>query len=229
MCAVTGEASSIAMKDELRRCMRELSAASAIIFDRYGSTELGAFAQCRENGDWHNPAPEIQYHEVVDADTGRRLPDGERGALAVTYLDRRGTVLIRFLIGDHVSIARGPCPECGRTVERVVGPVVRVSDLVKVKGMLINPAVVLECLQGMPEVDEFQVVIRRQDAADPFSMDEMVVRVAARSTASAPLAETIAAYIQDAVHVRPRVEFTSADRIYQPDCQPKAVRFVDQR
>jgi phenylacetate-coenzyme A ligase PaaK-like adenylate-forming protein len=80
MCAITGEASSPALREDLRRCLRELRAAGSTIFDRYGSTELGAFAQCREDGDWHNPTPELQYHEVVDPQTGRRLPDGERGA-----------------------------------------------------------------------------------------------------------------------------------------------------
>ena len=81
MCAITGEASSTAMREDLRRCLRELGAAGTTVFDRYGSTELGAFAQCREDGDWHNPTPELQYHEIVDPETGRRLPDGERGAL----------------------------------------------------------------------------------------------------------------------------------------------------
>ncbi len=72
MCAITGEASSPAMREDLRRCLRELGSAGTTVFDRYGSTELGAFAQCREEGDWHNPTPELQYHEVVDPDSGRR-------------------------------------------------------------------------------------------------------------------------------------------------------------
>ena len=119
VCAISGEASSRAMREELRRCLCELGAQGTTIFDRYGSTELGAFAQCTEEGDWHNPAPEIQFHEIVDPDTGARLPDGERGALAVTHLDRRGTVLIRFLIGDTVAIERTPCPHCGRNGDRI--------------------------------------------------------------------------------------------------------------
>ncbi len=42
-------------------------------------------------------------HEVVDLDTGQPLPDGERGALAITLLARRGTVLLRYLVGDIVD------------------------------------------------------------------------------------------------------------------------------
>jgi hypothetical protein len=78
MCAISGEATTAEMREELRRCLRELSSSGTTVLDRYGSTEMGAFAQCREEGDWHNPTPEIQYHEVVDPDSGRRLPDGER-------------------------------------------------------------------------------------------------------------------------------------------------------
>ena len=229
MCAITGEASSPSMRDEIRRCLRSLGAQGTIVFDRYGSTEMGAFAQCHEEGDWHNPAPEIQFHEVVDPDTGRRLPDGERGALAVTHLDRRGTVLIRFLVGDVVSIDRTPCFHCGRHGERIIGPVVRTKDLVKVKGMLINPAVLLDALQGLADVDEVQVVVQRVDVNDPFSMDELLVRMATQSLAKDQLANDIADRVQQAVRVKPRVEFTNVIDIYDPASQTKARRFVDKR
>ena len=228
MCAITGEASSAALREDLRRCLRELEGAGTTVFDRYGSTELGAFAQCREDGDWHNPTPELQYHEVVDQETGRRLPDGERGALAVTHLDRRGTVLIRFIVGDVISIDRRPCAHCGRTSERIVGPVVRTKDLVKVKGMLINPAVLLDMLQSIAGIDEFQVVVRREDGADVLSVDELVVRVASSADRTA-LANTIVSKTRDAVRVRPRVEFVDAKDIYDPGRQTKATRFADQR
>lgn len=229
MCAITGEPSTPSLREELRRCLRELRAAGTRVFDRYGSTELGAFAQCREEGDWHNPAPEIQYHEVVDPRTGRRLADGERGALAVTHLDRRGTVLVRFLVGDIVSIERTPCPACGRTGDRVVGPVVRGNDLVKVKGMLVNPAALLGALAGLDGVDEFQVVVQPENAADPHSMDEMVVRVACAPAAREALAQEVVARSVATVQVRPRVEFVEAAAIYDPGRQTKAARFVDRR
>lgn len=229
MCVITGEASSPAMREELRRCLHELGAADTIVFDRYGSTELGAFAQCVEDGPWHNPAPEIQYHEIVDPDTGRRLPDGERGALAVTHLNRRGTVLLRFLVGDTASLERGPCPHCGRHGDRIIGPIVRTKDLVKVKGMLINPAALLEALQGIAGIEEFQVVVQRADAADAFSMDEMVVRVSTQAGDRDALAADIATRAQAVVRVRPRVEFALAHEIYDVGRQTKATRFVDRR
>ena len=111
MCAISGEATTPEMREELRRCLRALKAAGTTVLDRYGSTELGAFAQCREEGDWHNPAPEIQYHEVVDPASGRRLPDGERGMQALTHLDPRGEVNLVDVSAKPVmlrnAVARG--------------------------------------------------------------------------------------------------------------------------
>jgi phenylacetate-CoA ligase len=229
MCGVTGEASTPAMREDIRQRLRSLDARGAVIFDRYGSTESGGLAQCREEGDWHNPAPELLFHEVVDPDTGRRLPDGERGALAITHLDRRGTTLIRYLVGDIVSLSHEPCPHCGRSGDRIVGPVIRTKDLLKVKGMLINPAVLFEAIRNVPGVDEFQVVVAKQNPADPFSMDEMVLRIAATADDRPGLSDALVAAAQGAVQVRPRVVFEEARAIYDPGVQAKAVRLVDRR
>ena len=229
MCAVTGEASSPAMREELRQRMRALNSRDCIVFDRYGSTEFGGLAQCQEDGDWHNPAPEILHLEAVDAETGATLPDGTRGALAITHLDRRGTVLLRFLVGDIVSVERTPCLHCGRAGERVIGPVVRTKDLVKVKGMLINPDLLLATLPDVGGLDEFQVVVRRLDPADPFSMDDLVVRVATTVADKDEFARRIVVCTAAAVGVRPKVEFVTAADIYDPLRQPKVRRFLDLR
>ncbi len=229
MCGVTGEASTPAMRDDMRSRLRAIGAADTIIFDRYGSTESGGLAQCREEGDWHNPSPELLYHEVVDPDTGQPLPDGERGALALTHLNRRGTVLLRYLIGDIVSLSHEPCPHCGRTGDRIVGPVVRTKDLIKVKGMLMNPTVLLDTLRTVPDVDEFQVVLTKQDPQDPFSMDEMVVRVASERTDRDALTSLLVNAAQRAVGVRPRIEFVAANAIYDPGRDAKSKRLIDER
>jgi phenylacetate-CoA ligase len=229
MCGVTGEASSPAMREDIREKLRALGARGTIIFDRYGSTESGGLAQCREEGDWHNPAPELIYHEVVDPDTGQPLPDGERGALAITHLDKRGTALVRYLVGDIVSLAQTPCPHCGRTGDRVVGPVVRTRDLIKVKGMLINPTLLLDRIRALPGIDEFQVVLTRQDPADPFSMDEMIVRVASGRGDRRALSDEVVAAAAGAVGVRPRVEFAAPSEIYDPARDAKSTRLVDRR
>ena len=229
MCGVTGEASSPAMREDMRQRLRDLGVVRPIIFDRYGSTESGGLAQCHEDGDWHNPAPEVIFHEVVDPESGRRLRDGERGALALTHINRRGTTLVRYLVGDIVSLAHDPCPHCGRIGDRVVPPIVRTKDLLKVKGMLINPTALLEAVRAVPGVDEYQVVLAKENPADPYSMDEMIVRVASPRGDRDALARSVVEAAQSAVRVRPRVEFAAASEIYDPAREAKATRLVDRR
>jgi phenylacetate-CoA ligase len=95
--------------------------------------------------------------------------------------------------------------------------------------MLINPAVLFEAIRTVPEVDEFQVVLDRVNPADPFSMDEMILRVASSTTDRAGLTEVLIRAAQGAVQVRPRVVFEAPRAIYDHDTQVKAVRLVDRR
>jgi phenylacetate-coenzyme A ligase PaaK-like adenylate-forming protein len=93
--------------------------------------------------------------------------------------------------------------------------------------MLINPAVLLGSLQSIVGMDEFQVVVRRQNSADPLSMDELVVRIAGADRVG--LAELVMTKARDAVRVRPLIEFVDAKEIYDAGRGTKGARFVDQR
>ena len=95
--------------------------------------------------------------------------------------------------------------------------------------MLINPDVLLDALQSMTAIAEFQIVIQHQDQADPLSMDEMLIRVALQSGADTAIGAEIAAQANRAVNVTPRVEFVEIEEIYTAGAQTKAVRFVDRR
>jgi hypothetical protein len=68
------------------------------------------------------------------------------------------------------------------------------------------------------------VVVQRQDAADPHSMDELLVRASAPP--SEALSREIVQRVQDAVRVRPRVEFVD---LQDAASRTKAARFVDRR
>ena len=78
----------------------------------------------------------------------------------------------------------------------------------------------MEAIRGVPEVQEFQVVLTRQDPADPLSLDELVVRVASAATDRAALSARIVAATQAAIRVRPRIEFVPMGDIYDPILNP---------
>ena len=125
----------------------------------------GGLVQCAEGAAAQNVVPDLYHLEVVDPDTGRRLADGESGALAITHLHRRGTVLLRYLVGDIVTLSRAPCPICGREGERVVATPRRTGNLVKCRGMLVNTDVIVDTLSAMAELGEFQVVFAASQRA----------------------------------------------------------------
>ena len=81
----------------------------------------------------------------------------------------------------------------------------------------------------MPNVDEFQVVLTRQDESDAFSMDEMIVRIASPRTDREALAASVTEAAQSAARIRPQIEFVEASDIYDPAKHSKATRLVDKR
>ena len=167
--------------------------------------------------------PDLYYLEAVD-EAGRRVPDGETGMLAITHLHRRGTVLLRYLVGDLVALSPGPCPVCGRMGERVVAPPRRTGSLVKCRGMLVNTDVVIETVSAMPGIGQFQIVFMRDDGRDGSDGDPDRERGGRDLTAP-----TIAHRVRAAVSLRPEVEFVARGTLYDHERSIKAKRVLDLR
>jgi len=53
--------------------------------------------------------------EVVDAETGEQLPEGEEGVLVFTTLTKEALPLLRYWTGDITSLSSEACA-CGRTL-----------------------------------------------------------------------------------------------------------------
>jgi phenylacetate-coenzyme A ligase PaaK-like adenylate-forming protein len=197
----------------------------------------GGFVQCDEEARPQNIVPDLYYLEVIDQESGLRRGDGEDGMLAVTHLHRRGTVLLRYLVGDVVTLSREPCPICGRVGERIVTTPRRIGALVKCRGMLVNTDVVVETLSALEGIGEFQLLFRRADR--PGAMDEMVVRIE-RDEIESPVArprrrtrddvrDEVVRRVREAVSLRPEVEFECRGALYDQERSIKAKRVVDSR
>ncbi|MEM3587299.1 MAG: AMP-binding protein, partial [Candidatus Jordarchaeaceae archaeon] len=232
-----GEPCPKSMRDDMTRRLEELGADSPPISNAYGFTECqGAFPECAELAGCHNPDPSLYFVEVVDPETGERVAEGEEGQVAVTHLNRRGTVLLRYLLGDVGKVTYEPCPHCGRTSERMMpisGSVYtfRTKDLVKVKGTLINPSLLVDALENVRGIMEYQVVFTKVDPKDPYSLDKLLVRV--YPTGEEPV-EKVREGITDAVikaaEMRPAIEFVSSPyEIFDPRTSLKASRILDLR
>lgn len=231
-----GEAAPLGLRSDIRERLRSLGSKDPMINNDYGFTEIqSALCECGELGGCHNPSPDLNYLEVVDEKTGKRLPDGELGLLCLTHLDRRGTVLLRYAIGDIAALTHEPCPHCGRTSQRVIVKAgstygTRTKELIKFKGTLINPEHIRDAVVNTQGVQEYQIVFTKEDDRDPYSLDRLVVRLACMPGANADqVAADVVTRVRDVAEMRPVVEFAPPDELYNPNTTLKATRIVDKR
>lgn len=187
-----GEKVAEGLRARLLDLARELGAESTHIISTYGFTEAKmAFPECPTesgavNSGFHL-SPDLAIVELVDPATGRPVPEGQPGEIVFTPLDARGTVVLRYRTGD---IAEGgltwrPCPHCGRTAPRLMGPISRVSEvrelhLDKVKGTLVNFNILEHLLDDQKGVAAWQIELRKHDN-DPLDVDELFLHVAPES------------------------------------------------
>jgi phenylacetate-CoA ligase len=234
MVITSGEPVPPPLRAEIRERLGAMGAGQVELRARYAFTEMqGGLVQCAEAAAVQNVVPDLYYLEVVEPESGRRLPDGENGHLAITHLHRRGTVMLRYLVGDVVTLSREPCPLCGRSGERVIVTPRRTGNLVKCRGMLVNTDLVLSAVASIEELTESQLVFTRDQT--PGAMDRLVVRVewepgTDRSgwTEDALRAE-ITQRVRTAVSLRPEIEFVARGGLYDHEQSIKTKRVIDLR
>lgn len=233
-----GEAVPKAMREDMRKRVRNMGTKEPYPFvaNSYGFTEMqGALLECWDFSGCHNPAPEQYFFEIVDEKTEERLPDGEEGMVVITHLNRTGTVLIRYAIGDIAAITHEPCPHCGRTSERVLVVtgstyVTRRTDLIKLKGTLINPEILMDILANVPGVGEYQIIFTKKDLKDPFSPDELLLKIACLPTRKKEeIKDEIFNKVLNAMEMRPKIQFVELSEIFDISSSLKAVRIIDIR
>jgi phenylacetate-CoA ligase len=130
-------------------------------FDHAGATEVGAWAfDCQEpNGSIHLNELEFIF-DVVDPDSGTRVPNGERGELVITTLERPGMPVLRYRTGDLVERLLEPCG-CGRTLASIRGGVLgRADDMLIVRGVNMYPSAIDNVVRAVPQILEYEVEIR---------------------------------------------------------------------
>jgi phenylacetate-CoA ligase len=222
----SGEPMPATLRTELRAQLARLGAAAVSIRARYAFTEMqGGLVQCADDAQVQNLCPDLYHLETVDPDSGRTLAEGESGALAITHLHRRGTVLLRYLVGDIVTLSRAACPHCGRLGERVVVTPRRTGSLVKCRGMLVNTDVILDTLAAMPGLGEFQIVFAPEERSG--AMERLIVRI--ERERDPDLGEEVMRRVRAAVSLRPDVEFVARGALYDEARSIKAKRVIDLR
>lgn len=111
----------------------------------------------------HWIADDMAYYELVDPETGARVPleDGATGLAAFTTLGTHGSGILglRMTLGDIHQVFTSPCP-CGKSGFRykVIG---RTDDMLKVKGVMVYPAQIKNVVESfIPRTTgEFRIML----------------------------------------------------------------------
>src|SRR5690606_22991386 len=168
---------------KLRALCAELGAGKVDVMATYGFTEAKmAWPECPGHGLADPPgyhlSPDLGIVEIIDPETGLNVGEGEPGEIVFTPLDSRGSVVLRYRTGDHISggLVHAPCPACGRSAPRLVGEISRVTDIRrlrigKVKGTLVNFNELENLLDNLEHVGTWQIELRKRND-DPLDVDE---------------------------------------------------------
>ncbi len=163
--------------------------------------------------------------EVVDPETGERLPDGEVGVLVLTSLTKQAFPVLRYWTGDLCSIRRDPSP-CGRTHARMSAIVGRADDMLVIRGVNVYPSQVEHTLLSVRGASpHFQLVVHREG-----NLDTLTVRCEHDATGGPP--ELIQAAVVAAL--TSALGITATVSIHEPGSVPrseggKLSRTLDQR
>lgn len=162
--------------------------------------------------------PDLDFFEIVDPESGQRLPDDSSGELVYTALDGRGSIVMRYRTGDLVdapAISYVPCPYCGLKIPRINSVISRRSEikdlyLTKMKGTLVNLNLLYSVIPPLNEVKEWHVELRKKDN-DPFENDELIIYITPKEGVSE---NEISKLIE--IKMRQQMEITPTQIIFEP-------------
>ena len=153
--------------EEFRRRMEETWGAK--IMDTYGGAETacGMASECRFQDRLH--VTEVDYWvEIIDAQTGRVLPDGEEGEIVITTLSRQGMPLVRYRTADIAALVpRGKRCPCGLPLRKMTRVRGRNDDMLNIgTGDNVFPDELDQAVFSVPDVTDYQLVVEKDAYRD---------------------------------------------------------------
>ena len=200
--------------------------------DIYGLSEVmgpGVAVECHEAKAGLHIFEDHFIPEIIDPDTGKRLPMGEVGELVFTSITKEAFPVIRYRTRDITRLTAEPCV-CGRTLirmERVSG---RTDDMLIIRGVNVFPSQIESVLMMISEVEpHYQLEVDREDSLDILTVKVEISQklftdeVRGLQNLERMIAKNIKEYLGISAKVR-LVEPKSIAR-----SEGKAVRVIDRR
>jgi len=142
---------------------------------------------------------------------------------------RRGTCLLRYVVGDICSLTYQPCPECGNWEPRFSSIPYRTGGIVKVKGTLVNVAALFDVISRIRGIQEYEIILQKTVADDPFSEDLMLIKLACEKGLEPQIAQEVPEAVRRSQEVSPKIEFVAPDYYAGTLKDYKFKRFKDLR
>lgn len=200
-------------------------------YDIYGLTELSgpgvAFECCEQKGMHVNEDHFIA--EIINSETGEVLPDGTKGELVFTAIDKEAFPMIRYRTRDICVLSREKC-SCGRTLVRMAKPMGRSDDMLIIKGVNVFPSQIESVLLKMSNATpNYQIVVDRVGTTDTF---EILVEISDDMFSDTiktfeELQKKISNDIKSVLGIRAKIKLVEPKSI--PRSEGKAVRVIDKR
>lgn len=198
------------------------------VYNSYGLSEMngpGVAFECIEKNGMHLWEDNF-IMEIIDPETGEKMPEGEKGELVLTTLCREAMPILRYRTRDIATIIPGRC-KCGRTHRRISRIIGRSDDMIIVRGVNIFPQQIERVLMGVKAVAQnYQIVLE--------SYDRMTVRVEiskelfdGKVEHLVDLQNEITEKLRAEMLVKPKVELLEPGTL--PVSEGKATRVIDKR
>ncbi len=199
-------------------------------YDIYGLTESSgpgvAFECCEQNGMHINE--DHFYAEIIDPDTGEVLPEGSKGELVFTSLDKEAFPLIRYRTRDITVLSREKC-SCGRTFVRMHKPMGRSDDMMIIRGVNVFPSQIEAVLLNNGYAPNYLILVDRVNNTDTF---EIQVEMLPEDFSDTPKLITkkekkLQSAMKEMLGINPTIRLVAPKSIARSE--GKAVRVIDNR
>ena len=155
--------------DHMRHEIERLLAIKA--YDIYGLTELsgpGVAFECSAQSGMHINEDHF-IAEIIDPDTGEVLPEGSKGELVFTSIDKEAFPLLRYRTRDICILKREKC-SCGRTLVKMCKPMGRSDDMLIIRGVNVFPSQIETVLLNHGYPANYQIIVGRVKSTDTLDV-----------------------------------------------------------
>jgi phenylacetate-CoA ligase len=180
---------------ELRKQIEERLSLDAI--DLYGLSEVigpGVAQECIETKDGLTVWEDHFYPEIIDPESRKVLPEGEKGELVLTSLTKEALPVIRYRTRDLTRLLPGTARTM-RRIEKITG---RSDDMLIIRGVNVFPSQIEELVLKQPGLAPHYVL----EVSKQGALDHLTVVVEGDARATKDLQHSIKSYIGISAEVR---------------------------